>query len=103
MKRKLPSINDIIKKGMLYSSRGSGICQLGDKVRWLGKEGTVIEIIPYGMYPQLQERLKVCGYYREYESYIVEDAKGQRYWPRVGSLTKMEKTNESINRTGKGL
>lgn len=49
-----------------------------------------MEVVKYGMYPDFHPRLKVRGYYREHESYVVEDSKGRRYWPRVGNLTLCE-------------
>lgn len=45
------------------------------------------------MYPRKHETLKVRGYYREHESYIVEDSKGNRRWPRVGTIRLISHTN----------
>jgi hypothetical protein len=69
----------------------------------------VVEIVPYGLYPtccpneqEIRKQRKLdrkdavwpnlfnCGYYREHESYVVEDSKGKRWWPRVGTLRLLE-------------
>lgn len=81
------------KKKIPLSERGKERFQLGDIVTWYSNIGRIIEVVPYGMYPVRQPRLRVRGYYREHESYVVQDSKGRRYWPRVGNL-KLEKSDE---------
>lgn len=73
--------------------RGVGRFKLGD--RFLTKKGllTIVEVVPYGMYPDMHPHLKVYGYYRQEESYIVEDPKGYRRWPRVGYLLKLNQVS----------
>jgi hypothetical protein len=69
--------------------RGAGLFKLGDKFRKGNATLTIVEVVPYGMYPTMRPRLKVRGYYREHESYIVQDERGNYRWPLVGSLLKM--------------
>jgi hypothetical protein len=80
------------KKGIPLTARGEGLFKLGDTFE--PREGVtlrVVEVVPYGMYPEVHPKLRVYGYYREQESYVVEDGKGNRRWPLVGSLLKMKK------------
>ncbi len=83
--------------------RGKGRFKLGQRVQWRASRfkplhvGTIVEVVSYGFYPEVtkppatypavtwRELLKV-GYYREFESYVVEDESGKRWWPRVGNL-----------------
>lgn len=81
------------KKKIPLSERGRDQYKLADIVSWYSRVGRIVEVVPYGMYPIKQPRLRVRGYYREHESYVVEDEKGKRYWPRVGTL-KLEKRDE---------
>ena len=93
------------------STRGIGRFQLGDSVTWRSSSltpyhfGTIVEVVKYNLYPTIakneKEILKTrkmqkedidwpelvrAAYYRDHESYIIEDAKGKRWWPRVGNL-----------------
>jgi hypothetical protein len=89
------------------SEKGKGRYQLGDKVGWQASsktkvhEGKVVEVVKYGMYPSVARppekypvvtwpELMGAHYCREHESYVVEDAKGKRWWPRVGNLDLLE-------------
>jgi len=66
--------------------RGVGQYKLGQLV-WAGRDkARVIEVISYGMYPSRRKGLRVRGYYREHESYVVKTLDGRVKWPRVGSL-----------------
>ena len=75
--------------------------------------GIIVQIVPYGTYPQCchneREILKIrhikkedvewmnllkCGFMRDYESYVVEDESGKRWWPRVGNLTLISSSEE---------
>lgn len=86
-----PPISYYYKKKLPLDTRGANKFFLQEEVMWMGKVTKVVEVVPYGMYPKAQKRLRVRGYYREYESYVVEDSTGQKHWPRVGNLTKVEK------------
>jgi hypothetical protein len=87
--------------------RGKGRFQLDEAVTWQAgtdkKEhvGRIVEVVKYGMYPAITQpparypevtwpELQGQHYYREHESYVVEDAKGKRWWPRVGNLRRQE-------------
>lgn len=56
--------------------------------------GTVVEIIPAGQYPNWWDGLKVNGYYREIESYVVRAENGKHYWPITA---KLEKCNAPVH------
>ena len=85
------------------TERGKGRFQLGQWVTWQSARtkpmhiGKIVEIVEYGQYPSIVrppqcypevtwKELCRIGYYREFESYVVEDANGKRWWPRVGTL-----------------
>lgn len=91
MRARLLPLSYYYKRKIPLHERGRGAFHISDAVRWGKREGRVVEVVPYGMYPDYHARLKVRGYYREHESYVVEDVKGRRYWPRVGNLIKVEK------------
>lgn len=89
--------------------RGKGRFLLEDTVEWDGSKylhkGIVVEVVKYGMYPTITRppaeypvvtwpELSGCHCYREHESYVVEDASGKRWWPRVGNLRLVERNNE---------
>lgn len=99
--------------------RGRGRFLLLDIVQWCagrGKKthtGIIMEVVKYGMYPTVCRNehiiLKVrklikedidwpelisSAYYREHESYVVEDASGKRWWPRVGHLTLIKRSGK---------
>lgn len=82
----LPPLSYFYKYGIPLDKRGKGRFRKGEQVSWLSHTGTIVEVVPYGMYPGKRDRLRVKGYYREYESYVVRDSKGKSYWPRVGNL-----------------
>lgn len=67
-----------------------GRFSLGDMVEWNGwrdlHEGEIVEVIPAGRYPSKRPKLRVYGYYRDTESYVVECTGDGCYWPRVSSL-----------------
>lgn len=77
-----------------------GRFSLGDKVWWVVKngvrhEGIIILVVDPRNYPDIQFKqskiqkkynIRTRGYYRYEESYVVEDNKGQQWWPRVGWL-----------------
>lgn len=67
----------------------------GDSVEWKvrGKKykGIVVEVVASHMYPRLWPGLKVKGYYRETESYVVFSENGKYMWPRVGMLGSVSK------------
>lgn len=86
---KLPPLSYYYRNKIPLHERGKGYLRIGDSVTWLGRKGKIVEIVPYGMYPKKHPSLKVKGYYREFESYIVADSEGRRYWPRVGNLKKV--------------
>lgn len=80
-----------------------GRFSVGDRVWWIVKngvrhEGTVILIVEPRNYPDIQFKqskiqkkynIRTRGYYRYEESYVIEDAKGQQWWPRVGWLRRV--------------
>lgn len=97
--------------------RGKGRFHRHDMVEWSGPRhthrGEIVEVVKYGMYPTVcrneHEILKTrkmrkedidwpelhrAAYYREHESYVVEDVKGKRWWPRVGNLVLVQELNE---------
>lgn len=80
----------------------------GDKVRWQNDQksvvhkGVVIMVVPAHCYPHTifasefpdrKYNARTRGYYRYEESYLIEDSKGQQWWPRVGKLN-LEKVDE---------
>lgn len=82
----MPPLSHFYRRKIQLSLRGKGRFQLHDRVEWLGHTGVIVEVVKYGMYPGKHPKLLVRGYYREYESYVVEDERGKRWWPRVGNL-----------------
>jgi hypothetical protein len=71
--------------------RGVGCFKLGDVVKVGDRRGKIVEVVKFGMYPERWKGLRVRGYYREHESYIVEMQDGTHRWPRVGAITKVRK------------
>lgn len=84
-------------------NRGKGRFKLGQRVAWQSSKlkplhtGVIVEVVEYGQYPTITKppatypevtwkELQKIGYYREFESYVVEDETGKRWWPRVGTL-----------------
>lgn len=70
---------------------------VGERVMWVVPRhavihrGTVVRVVPHGTYPLdvMAGRLRGCryrGWWRPHESYVVEDAKGRHWWPRVTHL-----------------
>lgn len=86
----LPRLRYFYKYKIPLSKRGKGRYRLGERVSWASHTGVVIEVIPYGRYPGKRKGLRVKGYYREYESYIVMDDKENSWWPRVGCLRTID-------------
>lgn len=82
----IPPISHYYRKGIPLCTRGVGVFSLHDPIMWLSHTGRIVEVVPYGKYPDRHPTLKVRGYYREHESYIVQDDRGKRWWPRVGNL-----------------
>lgn len=111
----IPRIDYFYKHKIPLDTRGLGRFKLGDCVAWQARNttpkhtGKIVEVVPYGMYPSccpnerdIRQKRKLekkdavwknllgCGYYREHESYVVEDVQGKRWWPRVGNLRILE-------------
>jgi hypothetical protein len=91
---KVPPLSYFYKNKIPPNTRGEGCFQLGDTVSWFSKVGRIVEVVPYGRYPKIRPCPRLRGYWREQETYVVEDVCGRRYWPRVGCLTLVEKGNE---------
>ena len=91
----IPPLSYYYRNKIPLSERGKGRFNLLDIVQWKSKKGMIIEIVPYGMYPMKHERLKVRGYYREHESYIVVDTEGNMWWPRVGTIHLISHSQEN--------
>lgn len=80
-----------------------GRFQVGEIVEWQPPskrehKGTIIATVGACQYPdiimkeKLPERkcnVRYRGYFRYEESYIIEDDKGQQWWPRVGWLRRV--------------
>lgn len=70
-----------------------GRFQIGDLVEWTPKtelhNGRIVEIVPPGRYPAKRRGLRVYGYYRDHESYVVECESDGCYWPRAARLRRM--------------
>ena len=80
----------------------NGRFAIGDWVAWqaaIGKpkhEGRIIVIVGAHEYPVSINRVayfqppipRFTGFWRDHESYVVEDAEGKRWWPRVGNLKR---------------
>lgn len=70
-----------------------GRLQLGDLVEWDGRQdshyGRIVEVVPAGRYPFKRPGLRVYGYYRDHESYVVECKGDGCYWPRAIGLRRM--------------
>ena len=74
---------------------------LGEVVKWRAKAtqpehvGTIILVVPERKWPSLLGKAftppvpNFKGYWRDHESYVVQDEKGKRWWPRVGNLEKV--------------
>lgn len=92
----LPPLSHFYRKKIALHNRGVGRFHLHDLVQWLGHSGKIVEIVRYGMYPKQHHTLRARGYCREYESYIVEDDRGKRWWPRVGNLHLVKRKEEKI-------
>jgi hypothetical protein len=73
------------------TERGVNRCKIGDTFQLRGVVWRVVEVIPFGMYPSIRPNLRVRGYYREHESYVIERENGQQRWPQVGTLLKAKK------------
>lgn len=85
-------LKNFYRKGVPLISRGQGLFKIGEQFKTPdGHTLTIIEIVAYGMYPNEHPKLRVYGYFRQHESYVVRDESGNRRWPLVGSLLKMEK------------
>jgi hypothetical protein len=89
------------------ASKGKGLFLLLDEVsschssKYKERVGKIVQIIPYGTYPadifgKDLRGIRYRGWWRNHESYIVEDASGKRWWPRVCHLTLI-KRNEKEN------
>lgn len=81
----------------LLQRRREGVArnyQVGTLVSWqhsfrhIKHRGIVVEIVPAGKYPNWWDGLKVRGYYREIESYVVRAEDGKHYWPITAKLEK---------------
>lgn len=86
----LPPLSYFYRYDIPLTKRGRGRFRLGEQVSWPRHVGVITEVVLYGMYPKRHKGLKVKGYYREYESYIVMDGKGKSWWPRVGCLRTID-------------
>ena len=85
----MQSLRYFYRHSIPLNTRGVGRFKIGNSFD-TGKDTLrIVEIVPYGMYPDMHPRLKVWGYYRQEESYVVEDIRGNRRWPRVGYLLKL--------------
>jgi hypothetical protein len=84
------------------ATKGKGLFSLLDEVssqpspNHVVRSGKVIQIIPYGTYPadifgKDLRGIRYRGWWRNHESYIVEDASGKRWWPRVCHLTLIKR------------
>jgi len=77
-----------------------GRFKVGERVQWRTRSdgplhlGTVVEVVPRGLYPDRRHTTLVLhGYYRETETYVVQC--GERaYWPRVGNLQRVGDEDE---------
>src|SRR6185312_12343157 len=82
------------------ASKGKGLFSLFDSVQWTSskdviRSGKITHIIPYGTYPadifgKDLRGLRYRGWWRNHESYIVEDVGGRRWWPRVCHLSLLK-------------
>jgi len=100
-------------------TRGVGRFKLHDIVEWRAAKhlrphrGEIVEVVKFNLYPTISRRereilktrkmrkedidwpeLNRAAYYREHESYVVEDAQGKRWWPRVGNLRLVQELND---------
>ena len=73
------------KRMKLRHAEALGRFAVGDRVRWGHCAGTVVQVVPSHRYPEPVDGLRVRGYYREDESYIVVGKKGA-YWPHASRL-----------------
>ena len=78
------------RRAQQYRESRNGMFKVGDVVCWQVKNnkyrGCVVEVVPYHKYPRMWPGLRVRGYYRETESYVVFTSDGKYMWPRVGLL-----------------
>lgn len=88
---RLPPLSHFYRHKVPLYERGAGRFHLLDPVTCGKRQGRIVEVVLFGMYPALHATLRVRGYYREHESYIVEDERGKRWWPRVGTLHLLHK------------
>lgn len=81
----------------LLQRRRAGVArhyQVGMAVTWqhsrrhMIHKGIIVEVVPAGKYPNLWGGLRVRGYYREIESYVVRAEGGLHYWPVTAKLEK---------------
>lgn len=68
--------------------------QVGMAVTWqhsmrhMIHKGIIVEVVPAGKYPNWWDGLRVRGFYREIESYVVRAEDGRHYWPITAKLQK---------------
>lgn len=81
----------------LLQRRREGVAknyQVGTLVSWqhsrchMIHRGVIVEVVTAGKYPNWWDGLKVRGYYREIESYVVRAEDGRHYWPITAKLQK---------------
>lgn len=98
------------RPGWPFPFARKGRFSLHQVVQWRSKKGgplhigKIILVIDAGKYPHYVARdagllgpIPQQGFFRDHESYVVEDSKGQRYWPRVGNLKLVEMRDEPEN------
>lgn len=84
------------------AAKGKGLFSLLDEVsscpspKHKARAGKIVKIIPYGTYPanilgKDLRGIRYRGWWRNHESYIVEDASGKWWWPRVCHLTLIKR------------
>lgn len=86
----IPKISHFYRKKIPLVERGVGRYKIGNIVKWGKYTGCVVDIVPYGRYPKKQYKIRLQGYWREMESYIVMDIFGKCWWPKVGSINPIE-------------
>jgi hypothetical protein len=84
----------------------NGRFKIGETVAWQAGKGKarhigrVIAVVGAHEYPVNVNRVAYFdppiptfrGFWRDHESYVVEDAEGKRWWPRVGNLVLAAET-----------